>query len=385
MSLPIPWRWLNLHSIILCLCVLWAPPLVSAHANSIEHPENILKEHRQEILELSSDNEALTFNEKFMPKIQQSQHSATRQSASRKRKSIDPISLEKQTTVTTFWAALATIGMIQEFRAAQKSQLDAPFFLGTTPSVTQREWLLSKHSLEGLKHLLEFQKKLSVAHPQEPVALPPENDYARFTYFQDQSNSAADNPSWINLFNDLGFKGIENRLHEYWQQKEQQTPQPISDAHKQAYIQQYFSSKLLPLFQNYLLTQAVQVEAQAYAVAWESWNRIQQWHQQEQSDHAMMRLCGTWKWLIHNHQNHGDHKTTMTFISPGQDTPPQVQPTTIIIHGDAVYLRWTFSQGYQEDSLLLSNHGTRLEGTFMNSLGPYGSISGQRLSPCQNE
>jgi len=383
MSLPIPWRWLNLPSVVFCLCTLWAPPLVSAHTNGFEHPGNILKEHRQKILQLSSDNEALAFNENFMPKLQQRQHSASRRAASKKRETTNPIFLERQTTITTFWAALVTIGMIQEFRAAPKSSLIDHFFLGNLPSDAQREWLLSKTSLKGLKHLLEFQKQLSVSLPQEPVALPPENDYSRFTYFHDQSNSAIDNPSWTNLFNDLGFKGIENRLHEYWQQREQQT-QPISDAHKQAYIQQYVASKLLPMFHTYLLTQAIQVEAQAYEVAWESWNRIQQWQQQEQSDHAMMRLCGTWKWIIHNHQNHGDHKTTMTFISPGQDTPPQVQPATVLIHGDAVYLKWTFPQGIQEDSLLLSNRDTRLEGTFTNSLGPYGSISGQRLLPCQN-
>jgi len=111
---------------------------------------------------------------------------------------------------------------------------------------------------------------------------------------------------------------------------------------------------------------------------------MQHWQQQEQTNHAMMRLCGTWKWIIHNHQNHGDHKTTMTFHPPGQSSSSHVQPTTILIHGDTVYLRWTFPQGIQEDSLLLSNRDSRLEGTFTNSLGPHGSISGQRLSPCKN-
>lgn len=384
MSLPISWRWLNLPSIFF-LCMLGVPPHISAHTNSLEPPGTILKEHHQEILQLSSDNEALTFNEKFTPKIQQSPHSATRQSASKKRKAMDPISLEKQTTITTFWAALATIGIIQEFRMEQQSPLRDDLSLGPTPSDTQREWLLSKHSLEGLKPLLEFQQKLSTSFSEEALALPFDNEYARFTNFHEQSNSSPGNPYWINLFNDLGFKGIETRLQEYWQQQEPQSLKPISDAHKQAYIQQYIASKLLPIFHTYFLTHAIQIEAQAHEVAWESWYRLQQWQQQEQSNQAIIRLCGTWKWIIHNHQNHGDHKTTMTFSPPGQDMPPQVQPTTILIHGDTVFLKWTFPQGFQEDSLLLSNHDTRLEGTFRNSLGPYGSLSGQRLSPCQNE
>ena len=382
MSLPILWKWFNLHSIVICFCVLLALPLVSAHTNSLEYPGNILKEYRQEILRLSSDNEALIFNNNFMSRLQQTQHVPTRRKASKKRKGTDPISLEKQTTITTFWAALATIGIIQEVRVPQKPPLRDHLYLGTIPSDTQREWLLSKHSLDGLKHLLEFQQKLSTAFAQEHVALPPENEYAQFTYFYDQSQSSAENPSWINLFNNLGLKGIESRLQEYWQQQGHQTQESISESHKQAYIQQYVTSKLFPIFHTYFLTQAIQVEAQAYEIAWESWHRIQQWEQQEKSDHAMMRLCGTWKWIIHNHQNHSDYKTTMTFTPPGLGTPPQIQPTTVLIHGDAVYLRWTYPEGFQEDSLLLSNRETRLEGTFTNSRGPYGSISGQRLSPC---
>ena len=143
-------------------------------------------------------------------------------------------------------------------------------------------------------------------------------------------------------------------------------------------IQKTFS--LTP--QQEIIALPLGVEAQAYETAWEAWQRIRHWQQQQQTSNAKLRLCGTWKWIIHNHQNHGDHKTTMTFLPPGLTTPSHVEPTTILIYGDVVYLKWTFPQGIQEDSLLISNHDSRLEGTFTNSLGPYGSISGQRLSPC---
>ncbi|MDH3769486.1 MAG: hypothetical protein OET79_00665 [Nitrospirota bacterium] len=217
------------------------------------------------------------------------------------------------------------------------------------------------------------------------MALPPYNNFSQFDKIYNQIDSTSSRQTWISLFNDLGFKGIQAKLEEYWQQHDQQDLQfPVSNSLKQSYIQNYIESRLFPIFHAHLLTQAIQVEAQAYNVAWKSWNHIQQWQQQEHTHLAMRRLCGTWKWIIHNHQNHGDHKTTMTFIPPGQSTPSQVQPSTILIHGDTVYLKWTFPQGIQEDSLLLSNRDTRLEGTFTNSLGPHGSISGQRLSPCQD-
>jgi hypothetical protein len=74
----------------------------------------------------------------------------------------------------------------------------------------------------------------------------------------------------------------------------------------------------------------------------------------------------------------------ITFSSLEQSSPSQPQPTTITIQGDTVYLKWTFPQGFQEDSLLLSNRDTHLEGTFKNSLGPHGSISGKRLTSCQS-
>jgi len=385
MSLPIALRWLNIPAIFFCFCALWAPSLVSAQTNSTEHPAAILKEHRQKILQLSSDNEALTFHKNAFSKYPPLEHSASRRTPSKTNKTTDSISVEKQGTITTFWAALATIGIIQEFREAAESPLSDHHLLGTVLSDTQQEWLTSKPSLVELKAFLEFQQKLAVSPPQDPETLLPENEYAQFTNFYEQSHSTTNNQSWINLFTDLGFQGIEIKLHEYWQQQEQPTQQPISDAHKQAYIHQYVASKILPLLQTHLLILAIEVEGEAHEIAWSSWYAIQQWQQQEQSDYAMIRLCGTWKWIIHNHQNHGDHKSTMEFIPPGQETAPQVQPTTILIHGDTVYLKWTFAQGIQEDSLLLSNHDTRLEGTFTNSLGPYGSISGQRISKCKNK
>ena len=368
-----------------CILPMGNPPAAFGQDSSFKNPWRLLEEKHAQILQLSSDQEALEFTQRLMPQLQQSPQQPTRRKHARNKDSSDAITPERQTTITTFLAAMATIANIQEFRAVPNTPLDSHFFSKNLPSATQGEWILSKPALEKFKYFLDFQHKVSMALPREPIVpLPPDNDYVQFTHFHDQANSTMESLSWMNLLNDRGVKGIEDKLHEYWQQKDQQARHPISASKKQAYIQQYIASRLLPIFHTYLLTQAMEIEAQAYNVAWESWHHIQQWQQQEQDKQARMRLCGKWKWIIHNHQNHGDHKTTMTFHSPDLATPSQVQPTTILIHGDTVYLKWTFPQGTQEDSLLLSNHDARLEGTFTNSLGPHGSISGQRLSPCQN-
>ena len=385
MSFQTSWKWLKVLSILISFFYLGPLPIADAHHNSLDHPWKLLQEHRHNILLLSSDPEALKFNQTFMPQQRQPQHSHTRRKSSRGRQTSHPIPQEMQKAITSFWAAMATIVSVQEFRAVPEASFPKHLFTEILQSEAQRQWLFSKPSLQEFKDLVEFQKKLSTWPKQEPVAFPPNNNFSQFEKMYNHIDSTSSRQSWINLFNNLGFKGIQAKLGEYWQQQDQQDLQlPVSDSLKQSYIQNYIEFRLFPVFHAHFLTQAIQVEAQAYNVAWESWNHIHQWQQQEHTHRAMERLCGTWKWIIHNHQNHGDHKTTMTFISPGQSTPSQVQPSTILIHGDTVYLKWTFPQGIQEDSLLLSNRDTRLEGTFTNSLGPHGSISGQRLSPCQD-
>ncbi len=370
---------------LICFFAIENLPAAVGQDSRLEHPWRLLKEQHTHILQLSSDQEALEFNQRFMPKPRRSQQHPTRKKSSRRQDGSNPISQELRTTITTFWAAMTTIAQIQNLHAIPVTRWHTNDFLDKLSSDAQQEWILLKPSLQAFKHLWDILRKLSVALPQDPVALSPDNEYSQFAYFHDQADSPTDDTSWTNLLNNRGFTGIETRLHEYWKHiDEHDTQRDISDSQKNAYIQQYVVSRLLPVFHAYLLTLSIQAERQAYDVSLESWHHMQHWQQQEQTNHAMMRLCGTWKWMIHNHQNHGDHKTTMTFLPPGQSSSSHVQPTTILIHGDTVFLRWTFPQGIQEDSLLLSNHDLRLEGTFTNSLGPHGSISGQRLSPCTN-
>jgi len=95
------------------------------------------------------------------------------------------------------------------------------------------------------------------------------------------------------------------------------------------------------------------------------------------------RLCGTWQWTIHNHKNHQEQKTAIVLLPPGTPASPDMpQPVRMVVLGDAVYLRWEYPRGYQEDSLLLANEDRRLEGTFKNSAGDWGAITGKRIAPC---
>ena len=379
-------KWLTLPSILFCLCHLVAPPpSLTAQSLSFDPPEKLLKVHRQKILPLSSDKEALAFHQNFMAHQRPSRHSHTRRKSSHDSQSLNPISQELQTTITTFWAAATTIGILKEFRAGAEDSLPKNAFKPFTPSDAQRQWLISKPSLIGIKDLVEFQHHL-LPWPQWPSRAPSSsNAYSQFDKVYQSIDLTSDRQMWIGLFHDHGFKGIRTKLEEYWKGNDQsEIGVAASESQKEASIQHYIQSKLFPIFFAHLLTQANQLEAQAHKTAWESWNHIQEWQQSEVLLLAKRRLCGTWKWIIHNHQNHGDHKTTMTFASPEESSPPQVQPSTILIHGDTVFLKWIFPQGIQEDSLLFSNRDTRLEGTFTNSMGPHGSISGQRLSPCKH-
>ncbi len=377
-------KWLAVPSIIFLF--LLALPTVKAQSNDrFDHPGKMLTEHRLHILPLSSDKEALTFNQRFIPHQRPLRHARERNTPSQGGKRFSAIPQETKTTITTFWAALTTIGYVQEFLAKPESSLPKYYLREIVALDTQREWLLSKPSLEKLKYLLDFHDKLSTWTQQQPHASSSHEDISKFDKLSRQFDLIAKQQTWIDLFNDLGSSGILTRLEEYWQTQDQQdSPLPSSESLKQAAMLHYIESKLFPMFHTHLLTHAIQVEAQAYHVAWESWSHIQEWQEQERTRLAKRRLCGTWKWIVHNHQNHGDHKATMTFSPPELSTPSQMQPSTILIHGDTVFLKWTFPQGFQEDSLLMSNRDTRLEGTFTNSLGPHGSISGKRLSPCQD-
>jgi hypothetical protein len=348
-------------------------------------PWSLLEQHREQILQISSDDEAFAF-------FQSTTKPQVKGSRTRTKSQSPPpmvnLSEEIKETITTYLAALAVTAHVQEFRkrilSASSTNSPSP---EAGPGEAQFQWIMKQSSLQTLEPVMQLDQQVSAWSKISSQPLPPANDFAKFASYYDQTYQDGDDSplSWINIFQQHGRKGIEARLLEYWQAPDQlanrHTPSPST---QHAYADHYIGTRLLPMFRATLLTQIIRLEATAYEQARETWHTIQEWQQQEQTKSATTRLCGTWQWLVHNHQNHGDRKGTITFSPPDQPSPSQLEPTIIAIQGDTVYLKWTFPQGYQEDSLLISNHDTHLEGTFKNSLGPHGSISGKRLSSCRS-
>lgn len=127
---------------------------------------------------------------------------------------------------------------------------------------------------------------------------------------------------------------------------------------------------------------AKQLEVHAVEQVYVEWTRIHHWKDQVRERRGLARLCGVWQWTIHNHQNHHEQKLVMTFPPPGAGNRLPNGPTEIVTLGDNVYLRWETDGRVQEDSLQFAREGQRLEGTFVNSLGGWGSIAAKRSSVC---
>ncbi|HEU4685026.1 MAG TPA: hypothetical protein VFS39_11055, partial [Nitrospira sp.] len=130
-----------------------------------------------------------------------------------------------------------------------------------------------------------------------------------------------------------------------------------------------------------LLISRATMEASQQAMA--EWSRLKSWKDRVRTLRGQARLCGTWQWVIHNHQqHHQEQKLSLLFPPPGSDGTGVPGLAEAIVLGDTVYLRWERDGRSQEDSLLFSKEGQRLEGTFINSQGGWGSVSGKRTASC---
>ncbi|MGH7216369.1 MAG: hypothetical protein ACREIG_03935 [Nitrospiraceae bacterium] len=131
------------------------------------------------------------------------------------------------------------------------------------------------------------------------------------------------------------------------------------------------------------LERAVRLEVDAVQASYQEWDRIRNWKDRVRGLRGQSRLCGTWQWIIHNHQqHHQEQKLSLLFPPAGHSQPTLLGLTETIVLGDNVYLRWEIDGRVQEDSLQFSKEDQRLEGTFVNSEGGWGSISGKRTAGC---
>ncbi len=122
-------------------------------------------------------------------------------------------------------------------------------------------------------------------------------------------------------------------------------------------------------------------EASQRAIA--AWWEVYGWRERVRQAKGQSRLCGTWQWTVHNHQLHGEQKSTVLFPPPGQASSHAATPAEMIILGDAIYLRWEQNGQIQEDSLLFIKDDAKLEGSFINNTGGWGPIDAKRTAACQ--
>ncbi len=130
-----------------------------------------------------------------------------------------------------------------------------------------------------------------------------------------------------------------------------------------------------------LAANRVAFEAQQRATA--AWWELHEWKERIRQARGKARLCGTWQWVIHNHQNHREQKTVIFFPPAGQAPANSPLPAETVVLGDSIYLRWEHEGRIQEDSLLFIKDGTRIEGSFVNNTGGWGSLTGKRTAGCQ--
>ena len=132
-----------------------------------------------------------------------------------------------------------------------------------------------------------------------------------------------------------------------------------------------------------VLERAARLEVDAMQAGYQEWDRIRNWKDRVRGLRGQARLCGTWQWIVHNHQqHHQEQKLSLLFPPAGntQATLPGLVETIVL--GENVFLRWEIDGRVQEDSLQFSKEDQRLEGTFVNSQGGWGSVSGKRTAGC---
>jgi len=132
-----------------------------------------------------------------------------------------------------------------------------------------------------------------------------------------------------------------------------------------------------------VLEKATRLEVDAMQAGYQEWDRIRNWKDRVRGLRGQARLCGTWQWIIHNHQQqHREQKLSLLFPPAGSTQAILPGLAETIVLGENVYLRWEVDGLVQEDSLQFSKEGERLEGTFVNSQGGWGAISGKRTADC---
>lgn len=242
------------------------------------------------------------------------------------------------------------------------------------PSVSdaQKHWLLADRDM--LRRAVSLSEALAALGERRDEAVGLDPTYAARL---DRTVPQTGPDSWADLAEREGAEGVRHRLRDAWDQAQGAAPVPDERERQAA---QYVATRVRPVLAAQATAAAIRAQSLAAARSSAAWMTLQAWNESAKSKKSAARLCGTWQWVVHNHKNHQEHKTTMRLDPEASSGEPR--PAKIVVLGDVVYLRWEFQGGFQEDSLLFTGGGQRLEGTFVNSAGAWGSISGKRVAGC---
>ena len=365
--------------------------LIGSPASSRSQPSTLFtlaETNYAEFLSISSDQEAASIFLKFF-----GQHLTLAPEPQRTAKKPQRFLITKEETQEIFQIM---VHLVMSLRAQRTQAFLQPLNIPRlepflNKETAQYQWMLSNLESDTFSPVVDLTNSfLQLSqHSHKERNQPPEHFQLFADYFDQTYPQLLGSPtSWIALFEHGGVSAIHSRFNEYW---ENSRPGPPRDEpkledqrnHKEAIESFYLQTRLLPVFSSHLLARLIDIQAVSEHRARQSFLRLKEFSDSNHHQPEVQRLCGTWHWTVHNHQNHRDHKMKLTFLPPSQEPVNHPQPDVIIIHGDTVYLKWEFQSGFQEDSLLLSNRDQRLEGTFRNSLGANGTITGKRLTTCQ--
>lgn len=236
-------------------------------------------------------------------------------------------------------------------------------------------WLTEETGVPTVRFIMASLPALQSQNPK--AAVPDQAVYRDYAAVLDAKYPLAPSSpdSWLAMFETIGMQGWRDRLVA-------DGAAAVAGAQDiESLAEQYLDSRLRPLLRLRLAQQGSELEAWAAQRAYRDWLSIYGWKDSVRLRRGLARLCGSWQWTIHNHQNHGEQKLTVSFPAAGSGRDV-AGPAEIVVLGDLVYLRWEAGGRVQEDSLLLSKEGQRLEGTFINNMGGWGSITGKRTAGC---
>lgn len=243
---------------------------------------------------------------------------------------------------------------------------------------TNPQWAFSNIPASLLKDVDGLVKTLTFFSRKASPSLHASEEYHAFAAFLDQryTDLIDREDSWVHLAIQGQTEKLESRFDSYWEEF------PESPLEKDSSSTRYFKSRIQSILHSRLIRLSQQIKMKAEIIGRQAWKELSTWKETWSHQRGLLRLCGTWKWIIHNHQNHADHKMTLTFPHPYEKDSSEILPATIVTIGDLVYFRWEFRGGIQEDSLLFSKKDMRLEGSFRNSTGPHGNVSGSKIKSC---